>query len=148
MRSSKFPIDEVIVARLDPGDDVLLSVKQVAKEHAVTAGVFSLIGAVDRAKVGFYNPKKRAYDTRTWEPRRSGSKLLEILACVGNVGQLDGDPVVHAHITLMGYPTSTLGGHLLEGCRINPTGELTLLKAQGTLTRHLDKTLNLALLSV
>jgi len=148
MRSSKFPIDEVIVARLDPGDDVLLSIKQVAKEHAVTAGVFSLIGAVDRAKCGFYNPKKRAYDTRTWEPRPPGSKLMEILACVGNVGQLDGDPVVHAHITLMGYPASTLGGHLLEGCRIYPTGELTLLKAQGTLTRHLDKMLNLALLSL
>jgi predicted DNA-binding protein with PD1-like motif len=148
MRSSKFPIDEVIVARLDPGDDVLLSVKQVAKEHMVTAGVFTLIGAVDRAKCGFYNPKKRAYDARTWEPQPRGSKLLEILACVGNVGQLDGEPVVHAHITLMGYHTSTLGGHLLEGCRINPTGELTLLKARGTLIRQLDKSFNLALLSL
>lgn len=148
MRSSKFPIEEVIVSRLEPGDDVLLSVKQVAKEHAVTAGVFTLIGAVDRAKCGFYNPKKRAYDTRTWKPRPWGSKLLEILACVGNVGQLDGDPMVHAHITLKGYSTLTLGGHLMEGCRINPTGELTLLKARGTLTRRLDKTLNLALLSL
>jgi predicted DNA-binding protein with PD1-like motif len=141
-------MDEVIVARLDSGDDVLLSIQRAAKEHAVTAGVFSLIGAVDRAKCGYYNPKTRAYDARTWNPHRWGSKLLEILACVGNVGQLDGDPIVHGHISLMSYGTFALGGHLLEGCRINPTGELTLLKARGTLTRRLDKTLNLALLSL
>jgi len=148
MRSSKFPVEEVIVARLDPGDDVLLSIKQVATDHAVTAASFTLIGAVDRAKFGFYNPKKRAYDTVTWKPGRWAPKLLEILACVGLVGQLDGETHVHAHITLKGYLGFTFGGHLMEGCRINPTGELTLLKARGTLTRRLDKTLNLALLSL
>jgi predicted DNA-binding protein with PD1-like motif len=48
----------------------------------------------------------------------------------------------------MSRSTYASGGHLLEGCRINPTGELTLVKARGTLARQLDKTLNLALLSL
>jgi predicted DNA-binding protein with PD1-like motif len=147
MRSSKFPVDELIVARLDAGDDVLLTIKRVAMEHAVTAAAFTLIGAVDQAKYGFYNPTTKSYDIRPSKPR-FGAKLFEILACNGIVAQLDGEFHVHAHITMQARNTSAFGGHLMEGCRINPTGELTLIKARGTLARHVDKVLNLALLSL
>lgn len=148
MRSISLTVDELVVARLDVGDDILLSIKQVATEHAVTAGMFSLIGAVDRAKYGFYDPNKRVYRTRSWTTGFLRPSALEILSCQGNIGQLKGDPIVHGHITMSGISGTMIGGHLLEGCRINPTGELTLLKASGTLTRRMDESLKLALLSM
>lgn len=148
MHSISFAVEELIVARLDIGEDILLSIKQVATEHDVTAGMFSLIGAVDRAKIGFYDPNKRRYITETWTPGYQKSPALEILSCQGNIGQLKGEPIVHGHITMSGMLGEKIGGHLLEGCRINPTGELTLMKASGILTRHMDESLKLALLSL
>jgi len=148
MHSINLAVEELIVARLDVGDDILLSIKQVATEHDVTAGMFSLIGAVDYAKFGFYDPKKRIYKVRSWTARFLNSPALEILSCQGNIGQLKGESIVHGHITMSGMRGEIIGGHLLEGCRINPTGELTLLKASGTLTRHMDESLKLALLSL
>ncbi|MFX1563038.1 MAG: PPC domain-containing DNA-binding protein, partial [Promethearchaeota archaeon] len=148
MDSISLTVEELIVARFDIGDDILLSIKQVATEHAVTAGMFSLIGAVDSVKIGFYDPNKRRYITKSWTPGLLKSPALEILSCQGNIGQLKGEPIVHGHITMSGMRGEMMGGHLLEGCRINPTGELTLLKASGTLTRRMNESLKLALLSL
>lgn len=146
MRSIAFPIQELIIARFDRGDDLLKSIKQVVEEHAVTAGMFSVIGAVDRAQWGYYLPDKRTYSSSSWKPKKVGPQALEILACLGNVALLDNEPVIHGHITLKGETDRTFGGHLMEGCRINPTGELTLIKAKGVLNRRWDQLLNLALL--
>jgi predicted DNA-binding protein with PD1-like motif len=133
---------------LNIGDDILLSIKQVATEHTVTAGIFSLIGAVDHAEYGFYDPNKHLYKKRSWTPGPSKSSALEILSCQGNIGQLNGELIVHGHIIFSGVNGEMIGGHLFEGCRINPTGELTLLKASGKLTRSMDEKLKLALLSM
>lgn len=148
MQSQSFPLEKIIVSRFEKGEDLLQGLKQVVTEFEVKAGMFTLIGAVDRAKVGFYHPQKRAYTIKTWEPTPSSSPALEILACIGNIAEKDGEAIVHGHITLMGEEGEIIGGHLYEGCRVNPTAELTLLKATGILTRKLNEELKLALLSI
>jgi predicted DNA-binding protein with PD1-like motif len=148
MDSQNFPLDEIIVARFDRGEDLLQSILHIVSDYDVTAGMFTLIGAVDRAQVGFYNPQTRTYTSETWAPDKSSSPALEILTCVGNVARLNGEPIVHGHITLKGEMGETIGGHLMEGCRVNPTGELTLLKGVGTLQRKRNEELQLALLSI
>ncbi|MHA2315422.1 MAG: PPC domain-containing DNA-binding protein [Candidatus Hermodarchaeia archaeon] len=148
MRSCSFPLKEIVVARFDVGEDLLLGIQQVVIQHNVKAGMFTVIGAVDQAHYGFYDPGKKLYATLKWKPTTESSPALEILSCVGNVARLDGDVVVHAHITLSGEKGEIMGGHLLEGCRVNPTGELTLLIGEGVLTRKRNESLNLALLSI
>jgi predicted DNA-binding protein with PD1-like motif len=136
----------MIVARLDPGEDVLLSIKAVAEEYEVTAGMFSLIGALKSSKVGFYDPAKRTYRIVKVKPGWGDVRALEILSCMGNIAQRKGEVVVHGHIVLKGYMRNTIGGHLLEECLVYPTAELTLLKAAGVLKRVHDDAFNLALL--
>jgi predicted DNA-binding protein with PD1-like motif len=148
MRSCSFPLKEIVVARFDPGEDLLQGIQQVVTQHNVKAGMFTVIGAVDQAHYGFYDPEKKAYTTLRWIPDSDSSPALEILACLGNVARLNDEVVVHAHITFSGEKGEIMGGHLLEGCRVNPTGELTLLKGAGILTRKRNETLNLALLSI
>jgi predicted DNA-binding protein with PD1-like motif len=147
LQSRSFPISELVVARFNAGDDVLLSIKEVAEKHKVTSGMFSLIGALDRAEWGFYSPQKRTYLIKKWGSSFLTGRAREILSCVGNVGQLDGKIVVHGHIVMKSLSDHARGGHLLEGCRVFPTAELTLLKASGTLTREQDDRFGLALLS-
>ena len=148
MRFGKFPLKDLIVARFETGEDLLKAIRRVVVESQVTAGVLSVIGAVDRARYGFYIPKTRSYTSHAWKPSNASSPALEILSCLGNVAYLDGEVVVHAHITLSGVQGELVGGHLQEGCRVNPTAELTLLTAKGLLTRKQNEELNLALLSV
>ncbi|TRO54560.1 DNA-binding protein [Candidatus Bathyarchaeota archaeon] len=148
MPSRSFPVKELIVARFDAGEDLYQNIKQVVVNHAVKAGMFMVIGAVDRAKYGFYHPVKKAYTNLSWEPTSDSSLALEIVNCTGNVALLDDDVVIHAHITFTGECGEIMGGHLLEGCRVNPTAELTLLKAEGVLRRKRNNELNLALLSI
>lgn len=148
MQSKVLPIKELIVARFDKGKDLLQGIIDVVKAYQVSAGVFTVIGAVDQAHYGFYNPKNRQYTVQTWNPGPNRSPALEILSCLGNVAVLNEEPVVHAHITLRGELGETVGGHLLAGCRVNPTSELTLLKAQGTIHRKKNPTLNLALMDL
>ena len=146
MQSVSIPLDYMIVARIDEGEDILNSVKQLVVEHKVQAGMFTLIGAVDRAEYGFYIPENKAYTTHVWEPSPNTSPVLEIVACLGNVAQSKGEPIIHAHITFTGVNGEVIGGHLVEGCRVNPTAELTLIKGTGTLRRKIVEKYQLALL--
>jgi len=148
MRFSKLSLKDLIVSRIESGEDLLEGIRQIVLESGVTAGFLSVIGAVDRACYGFYIPKTRSYTSHKWNPTPDSSPALEILSCLGNVALLEDEVVVHAHITLSGVKGELLGGHLQEGCRVNPTAELTLLTAEGTLRRKRNETLNLALLSM
>lgn len=148
MSSCAYPVEKLIVARFNTGDDLLESIKEVVLKHEVKAGMLTAIGAVDRAQYGFYHPQKKSYTNLSWEPSSESSPALEIASCMGNVALLDDNIVVHAHITFTGEKGEIMGGHLLEGCRVNPTAELTLLKADGILRRKRNEDLNLALLSI
>jgi predicted DNA-binding protein with PD1-like motif len=142
------PLKDLIFARFNAGKDLLASIKEVVKEHQVKAGMLTVIGAVDRAQYGFYHPHQKVYTNLKWSPSPESSPALEIVSCIGNIAILDDEVVVHAHITFTGEKGEIVGGHLLEGCRVNPTAELTLLKADGILHRKRNEDLNLALLSI
>jgi predicted DNA-binding protein with PD1-like motif len=148
MPSCSYPVKKLIVARFNAGEDLLESIKAVVHEHEVKAGMLTVIGAVDQAQYGFYHPQKKSYTNLSWKPTVESSPALEIASCMGNVALLDDSIVVHAHITFTGEKGEIMGGHLLEGCRVNPTAELTLLKASGIIRRKRNEDLNLALLSI
>jgi predicted DNA-binding protein with PD1-like motif len=96
--------------RMDPGEDVLESLRSAVKNHQITSAVIvSGVGSVD---------KYQAHVVKT--PQLPPGNIyfgkdgaLDILALTGMV--LDGE--VHAHITLSD-PLHALGGHLEEGCRV------------------------------
>jgi predicted DNA-binding protein with PD1-like motif len=74
----------------------------------VTA-TFTTIGALECAKLGFYDQEKYEY-----------SEILllapqEIASCVGNISLKEGEPFVHAHAVLADQNGNTKAGHLLEG---------------------------------
>lgn len=98
--------------RLNHGADLLGSITEIFRQHPGQMGSFTAIGAVKKAHVAFYDQERKEYlDSVIDEP-------AEILSCVGNVSQVEGEISVHAHITL-GYRDGVArGGHLLEGTQI------------------------------
>lgn len=99
----------MFLARLPHNGDLFLSIKDVFKENSIQMGFFTAIGAVKTAHAAFYDQGTKTYtDFIIDEP-------AEILSCVGNVSEVDGDLSVHAHITLGLKDGTAKGGHLLEG---------------------------------
>lgn len=48
------------LVRLPYGEDLLLTLKQFCEENGITQGTLTIIGAVQRATVGYYDQEARA----------------------------------------------------------------------------------------
>jgi hypothetical protein len=97
------------MGRLAKGDDLLTALSQVAREHGITLGEVQAIGAVSQARVGYYHQTERQY---YWLDL---THPLEIASLMGNISLKDGEPMVHAHVTLTDSEGRAFGGHLAEG---------------------------------
>lgn len=97
---------EIFLGRLGFGSDLLEGLTNVCIEQNVTLGQVKAIGAVQSARIGFYNQKSRTYKFF------SVNCPLEIAHLGGNVSLKDGKPFVHAHVTLFDEEGRAHGGHL------------------------------------
>ena len=99
--------------RLHRGDDLLLSIKQLASEQHIKAGVvLSAVGCI---------LKGRLRDA-SGVTIRDISEHCEIVSLTGTISANR----CHLHIALSKEDLSTIGGHLQEGCIINTTCELII----------------------
>ena len=102
----------VYMGRLSYGDDLLDALTEMCREQSVTLGRIEAIGAVQGARLGYYDQNTRQYQFMTWD------KGLEITSLMGNISIKDGEPMVHAHLTLADEEGRTFGGHLARGCPV------------------------------
>ena len=101
--------------RLHRGDDLLLSIEELAKKENIKAAVvISSVGCVLKGRV-----------------RNAGATAIldipepcEIICLNGTVSAQR----THLHIALSKSDLSTVGGHLKEGCIIDTTCELVLME--------------------
>ena len=98
-----------IMGRLGHGKDLLEELTAVAEKEGVRLGRVEGIGAVKRARLGFYNQEEREYEFHEID------EPLEITCLIGNVSLKDGKPMVHAHVTLADKKGAAFGGHLAPG---------------------------------
>jgi predicted DNA-binding protein with PD1-like motif len=110
MRTQRFGAWRFVALRLDPGEDVLLSLRSAVEELKIrNAAILSGVGSLDRYH--FHVVK-----TTNMPPGNTfvqGEGPFDILTVTGLV--IDGE--IHAHITFSNIE-SAMGGHLEEGCRV------------------------------
>ena len=110
MRTQSFGASRFVALRLDPGEDVLLSLRAAVEEQGIrNAAILSGVGSLDRYH--FHVVK-----TTNMPPGNTfvaGEGPFDILTVTGLV--VDGK--VHAHITFSNTELA-MGGHLEEGCRV------------------------------
>jgi predicted DNA-binding protein with PD1-like motif len=142
MKSTGSEVQRVIFARFFEGEELLESIAEVARQNSVDSGFFFVIGTLRSAVLGYYK------EGRYLPTKMRGT--LEIASCMGNVSiKEDGEILVHGHIVVSDESGAASGGHVMQGCLVDATAELVLVKAEsGTLRRALDKTTNLHLLNL
>ena len=122
-----------IMGRLAKGEDLLAALSKVAREHGITLGEVQAIGAVSQARVGYYHQTERQYYFLDL------ARPLEIASLIGNISLKDGEPMVHAHVTLSDSDGRAFGGHLAEGTLVFAC-EFTIQEYQSAtpLVRRMD----------
>lgn len=132
----------IFMGRIPHGDDLLASLTDFVRQKGIKKGKLQMIGAVQRAVVGFYNSQEEKYvNTELDRP-------LEVLSLIGNVSLKDGQPFIHAHITLGDEKGECYGGHLMDGTIVFAS-EFIVEEFEGEdLVREYDKTTGLTLWNI
>ena len=129
-------IDLLVRVRHDA--DLVQSIADLARSNGIEAGSLTAVGALKRARLGYYDQKNHRYrEMKVDSPH-------EIASCIGNVSLKDGEPFVHAHVVLADQKGNSKGGHLLEGTVF--AAEVHLRKLEGPkLERRYDEVTRLSL---
>ncbi|MBN1765220.1 MAG: DNA-binding protein [Sedimentisphaerales bacterium] len=100
---------QVFMGKLNHGADLLEELTEVSREKNISLGRVEAIGAVQKARIGYYDQENKEYlffDLNT---------PMEMLNLTGNISMRDGSPMVHAHIILADSQGRACGGHLAPG---------------------------------
>jgi uncharacterized protein len=108
----KVKAGQMFIGRLAHGADLLDELTQTCSDRNIRCGRIEAIGAVQSARIAYYDQQKQEYGFLILE------EALEITALIGNVSLKDGAPMVHAHITLADEHGKAYGGHLAHGTTV------------------------------
>lgn len=101
---------ERYVLRLDPGDELVASLRTFASETEITAGFITGIGSTAQAVMSWLDPESGEYLKRKFdEPMEVGNLTGTI-----SVAEEDGRPFVHLHAVLAPRELIAYSGHLHE----------------------------------
>ena len=106
-----YPSDDRTAAfvSLDQGEDLLDGLNRAVAELGFEAATIQVIGGLDAAQVGYFDPERKQY-----LPTSTGH--VEISSGLGNVSIRDGEPFIHLHLVVTGPDGKAVGGHAMEGC--------------------------------
>lgn len=134
MWANSYTHKNVYIGRLDYDGDLLGQVNTFCAENNITAGFVSVLGALKKGVVGFYNQQEKKYESINVD------KNLEIVNCYGNISIKEGKPFAHIHVVLSDREGKTIAGHTMAGCIVF-AGEMYIHQVEGPeLIRDYDET--------
>lgn len=105
--------NKVYVFRLKQGEDLRNSIETIVKEKNISAGwISTCAGSLTDYVIRFAGR----------QDGHCGSGHFEIVSLTGTVS-VNG---CHVHISISDRTGKTIGGHLLEGCKIYTTAEIVI----------------------
>jgi predicted DNA-binding protein with PD1-like motif len=105
--------ERVVAFRLKPGEDLQKGIEKVVKQYDIKAGwINTCVGSLTNYQIRFANQPKSD----------SGSGHFEIVSLVGTLSVMGS----HIHLSLSDSTGKTIGGHLMEGCKIYTTAEIVV----------------------
>ena len=91
------------IGKLDYGSDLLDELTSICQKENIYLGRVEAIGAVQKARLGYYDQKTKNYSFFKIDQN------LEIASLLGNISMCDGKPMVHAHVTFSDKDSNAYG---------------------------------------
>ena len=134
-------IDNKIILRLEIGEDIIESLKEIGRLEKISLGSFSGLGAANDVTLGIYKISNKEYT------RASFKEDMEILSLSGNYSTMNDEVYVHCHISLSREDFSLVGGHL-EKAIVSVTSEIIIDIIDGQVDRYYDEEIGVNLLKL
>jgi len=119
-----------VVLRIQKGEEILETIKEVCAREQIALAEVSGIGAVNDVTLGVFNSEKFECESQ----RFTGD--MEIASCTGSVTQMNGEIYLHLHMVVGNVTKSIVHAGHLNQARISLTGEFTLRVIDGQVGRE------------
>ena len=129
----------MFMGKLPHHADLIGALTDATRVNGIQAGAIQVMGALQRAKVGFYDQWSKTYREIPF------AKPLEIVSGTGNISLRDGKPFVHLHLSLSDEEGKVFGGHAMEGCTVFAVEYVIMPLPAGAPVRVFDETTGLFL---
>ncbi|MEM0467479.1 MAG: DNA-binding protein [Candidatus Thermoplasmatota archaeon] len=124
-------IGQKVLIRLDSGEEIIESLRQICKELNIRCGTIYGIGATNKVHMGLLNLKTKKYQTQEF----TGD--YEIIPLMGNISTMNGEIYLHIHINICNAKHESFGGHLTSAI-VSATCELTIEIIDAQVIRKYD----------
>jgi predicted DNA-binding protein with PD1-like motif len=121
------------------GDEAFSGLLEFADKYHVTSAHFTAIGALNRATLGWFDPRRKMYRTILVNGQH------EVIGMSGDIALYQGKPVVHTHMVVGGPDGTTRAGHVLDAY-VSPTLEVMVTVDPITMQKRLDPATDLTLI--
>ena len=128
---------DTYVIYVEQNEPIMATLTQFCKDNDIVNAQLSGIGAIKEIKLGAYDIDQQEYVTQDYKGIR------ELTSYQGNVLLKDGEPFIHAHITISDHSLNGKGGHLFEA-KVAAVGEFILRKINADGKREFDSNIGLA----
>lgn len=99
--------------RLKPGDDLRQGIQELVKAKGIKAGwIITCVGSLEEYHLRFANQQQGS----------RGTGYFEIVSLSGTLS-INGS---HLHASISNEAGNTIGGHLLDGCKVYTTAEIVV----------------------
>jgi predicted DNA-binding protein with PD1-like motif len=129
------------VVVMDKGDEAFGALTEFAGQHQIDGAGLTAVGAASAVTLGYFDPEISDYRGTEF------TEQLEVLALVGDIARKNGEPAVHAHVTLGRRDSSAIGGHL-QRLTVWPTLEVVVTETPAHLRKTVDPATGLALIDL
>ncbi|MEN6293575.1 MAG: PPC domain-containing DNA-binding protein [Methanobacterium sp.] len=114
----------MIISRLKPQEDLKKGIINISKQNGIKSGIIiCIVGSLNSATLRMADGNYKTF-----------AGPFEIVSAEGTISA-DG---VHIHMAISDAEGRVFGGHLSDGCIINTTAEIGILKSDKTLIRVFD----------
>jgi len=127
---------DTYIIYVEQDEAIMETLTQFCTDHNIINGQLSGIGAIREIDLGAYNLEKKEYERNFYE------NIWELTSYQGNILLKDGEPFIHAHITISDHSMNVKGGHLFEA-KVAAVGEFVLRKIDTDGKRDFDPNIGL-----
>lgn len=130
--------EDIIVARIDKGEEILENLKVICKKENVKLANVNALGAINDFEVGLFDVDEKKYYSKKY----TGN--FEIVSLTGSITTKNGETYMHIHLSAGDKENKVYGGHLNRAV-VSATCEMFIQVIDGKVERKFDEEIGLNL---
>ena len=127
---------DTYIIYVEQDEEIMATLTQFCQDRNIVNGQLSGIGAIKDIELGAYDLANKTYIIETFDD------IWELTSYQGNILLKDGEPFIHAHITISDHDLGVKGGHLFEA-KVGAVGEFILQTIDTDGKREFDPNIGL-----